>query len=134
MLAFTFAWVVRRPETVPVLSIALVFLLSDMLFQRPPGLWSALIVIGAEWLRSRARGLRDQTFFAEWFAVAVVIVAVTLANRVVLALTVSDLAPLGLVLIQMMMTIVIYPAVVLVSHTVFRIRHPRAGETNGLGA
>ena len=47
LLCLTFAWVHRRPEFVPPLVIALVFLTVDMLTQRPPGLRVALILVHA---------------------------------------------------------------------------------------
>ena len=39
LIAFAFAWSLRRPEYVPSLLLALLFLLADLLLQRPPGLW-----------------------------------------------------------------------------------------------
>jgi rod shape-determining protein MreD len=42
LLAFTFAWLLRQPAVVPVVSIVIVFLLADFLLQRPPGLWERL--------------------------------------------------------------------------------------------
>lgn len=38
MIALTFAWVLRRPDYVPMLVVAMVMLISDLLLQRPPGL------------------------------------------------------------------------------------------------
>ena len=36
LLAFAFAWVLRRPDYVPALLVAGVFLMADLLLQRPP--------------------------------------------------------------------------------------------------
>ena len=45
VLGFALAWSVRRPEFVPAVLLAGVFLLSDLLLQRPPGLWAVLALI-----------------------------------------------------------------------------------------
>ena len=51
LVALTFAWVLRRPEFVPALTVGLVFLLADLLFLRPPGLFAALMVLGTQTLK-----------------------------------------------------------------------------------
>lgn len=127
-LALAFAWAVRRPEYVPPLLVAGLALLMDLLFQRPPGLWAALTVIGCETLRRRARTLRDRTFLADWAAVAGTLVAMTLAYRLVLGLLLVDQAPLGLSLMQLLSTLAAYPAVAAVSHYGFGVRKRAPGD------
>ncbi|WP_299845307.1 rod shape-determining protein MreD [uncultured Roseovarius sp.] len=133
IVAVTFAWVIRRPEFAPAALIALIFLLADLLVQRPPGLWAALVLLGSETLRNRAPGLRDLTFPVEWLTVCTTLVIMTLGYRVILGLTVVDQAPLGLSLIQLVMTLVAYPIVVLVTQSVFGVRKRVPGDRNGLG-
>lgn len=133
ILAVTFAWVVRRPEFAPAALIALIFLLADMLVQRPPGLWAALVLLGSEALRNRAPGLRDLTFPVEWLTVATVLVIMTLGYRIILSLTVVDQAPLGLSLIQLLMTLIAYPIVVLITQSVFGVRKRAPGDGSSMG-
>ena len=133
MLALTFAWVLRRPEFVPPLLIAAMILLGDLMFQRPPGLWAAIVLLASETLRTRATGLRDQTFAAEWIAVASTLIVMTLGYRIVLALMMVDQAPLGLSVMQLVMTLVAYPFVVLLSQTVFGVRKLAPGDIDPLG-
>ena len=133
MLALTFAWVLRRPDFVPVLLIAAVFLLTDLLFQRPPGLWSALVVVGSQALRNREAGLRDLTFGMEWLNVAMTLVAMTLGYRIILALLLVDQVPLGLSLMEMVATLLAYPLVVFVSRIVLRVRKIAPGEVDMQG-
>jgi rod shape-determining protein MreD len=132
ILALTFAWVLRRPEYVTPLMIALVFLLTDLLFQRPPGLWAALVLISSEALRARATRLRDLAFAAEWLHVAVTLVIITLGYRAALTLLLIDQAPLGLSLIQMMMTLMAYPLVVITSQFLFGVRKLAPGDVNAM--
>lgn len=133
IVALTFAWVLRRPEYVPPLLVAAVILLGDLMFHRPPGLWAALVVIAAETLRARHIGLRDLTFAVEWVSVATTLVVMTLAYRTVLAVLLVDQAPLGLSLIQLLMTLLAYPVVVVVSQTLFGVRKLAPGDIDALG-
>lgn len=133
ILCLTLAWVLRRPAFVPAWLIALVFLACDFLFHRPPGLFAAIAVLGAEFLRGRVTLMRDASFPAEWFLVAAVLLAMLLANRAVLTLTLAGPPPPGLSLMQFAATVLAYPAVVLVSRVVFRVGKPSPHETDRLG-
>ncbi len=133
ILAVTLVWVVRRPDFLPVPLIALVFFASDLLFQRPPGLWTALVLILTEIIRARASGLRSVPFGLEWATVAVGIFAITIANRAALAIVMTPQAPLTLSLIQMVMTILVYPVVVGVAYLLLGVHRPAPGAVDGLG-
>lgn len=133
LVALTFAWTLRRPEFVPALSVALVILLADLLYLRPPGLWAALMVMAVQTLRSRARILRDQPFMTEWLAVAGIFVAISLGNRLVLAILMVPQAPLGLSVIHVVMTLICYPVVVMISQLVFGVRKSAPGDLDRLG-
>ncbi|WP_084861066.1 rod shape-determining protein MreD [Salibaculum halophilum] len=133
VLLITLAWAARRPDHVPALLIAAVFLMSDMLFHRPPGLWTALVLLLTEVLRARSRSLRVVPFPLEWLGIAAGIVAITLAYRVALSLTVVPQAPFGLTVTQMMLTILAYPLVALLSFLLFGVSRPAQGEVDSLG-
>lgn len=133
ILALTFAWAMRRPEYVPALFVGGVVLLADLLFQRPPGLSAALVVIGAETLRARATANREMPYLAEWITVAGVMIGVAIAQRLMLALFFLPAPSMSLVLIQLGMTIALYPIVVLISHFAFSVRRPAPGEVDALG-
>ena len=132
LLAVTLAFVARRPEFVPFGVIFAVFLLTDLLFQRPPGLWAALVLILTETVRSRSRGLRNVPLALEWGTVAVGIAGIVLANRLVLAVVATPQAPLTLTLVQMVLTIAVYPVVV-VAQILFGLTRPAPGQVDSLG-
>ncbi|RBI70299.1 rod shape-determining protein MreD [Roseovarius sp. TE539] len=132
ILAITFVWVLRRPEYAPPLLIAGVMLLADLMFQRPPGLWAALVVIGSEMLKSRAPGLRNLSFPAEWATVATLLVAIVITYRLVLSLLLVDQAPLTLNLMQLFLTLAVYPLVVMLSGAVFGVRKIKPSDADGL--
>ena len=127
------AWVVRRPDFLPVAIVVAVFLLADLLFMRPPGLWTALAVIGTEALRRRSVALRDGGFLSEWLTVSVVITAMFLANALVLTVFVVDQPGLGLTLIRLITTLLVYPVVVVLAARAVGLRKIAPGEVDRLG-
>jgi rod shape-determining protein MreD len=108
-------------------------LLADLLFQRPPGLLAAMVLIGSETLRARALGNRDMPYLLEWATVAGVMIGVVIAQRILLTLFFIPTPALGLTLIQLAMTIALYPMVVLISYVVFNVRRAAPGEVDALG-
>ncbi|WP_333684178.1 rod shape-determining protein MreD [Pontibaca methylaminivorans] len=122
LLGLTLAWALRRPEQVPVLAIAAVMLLADLMFLRPPGLFAALVVIGSEWLKRRIPILRESGFASEWGAVALAVLGMLLANRLALGLLVVQQAPLRPHLVQAGLTIATYPLVVLFVQGILGVR------------
>lgn len=133
LVGLTFAWVLRRPQYVPTLLVALVLLLGDLLFMRPPGLWAALVVLAVEFLRGREAGIREQPFPVEWALVSGALLAITLANRMILSLFLVDQAGLGLTLLHLVATILAYPLVVIASRLLFGLRKMTPGETDARG-
>lgn len=134
LLALTLVWIARRPEHIPVYTVALIFLLSDFLFQRPPGLWTALVIIMTEVLRARAQWIRNMPFALEWGTVSLGIVAMSIGYRAIQLIVMTPLAPLWLTLIQMIMTIAFYPLVVGLAYFVFGLSRPALGQIDNRGA
>ncbi|SFR47195.1 rod shape-determining protein MreD [Yoonia tamlensis] len=132
-LAVMLAWVVRRPKFAPVWIIAGIFLLADLVFQRPPGLWAAMVVWLSEELRKRHREFRAMPFLGEWGSVALAMFALFATYRLALAVFALDVAPLGMVVLQLILTIAAYPFVVVFMHYVFGISRVAPGETGSRG-
>lgn len=133
LICVTFAWVLRRPQYVPTILVAFVFLLTDVLFMRPLGLWAALVVLAVEFLRAREAGSRERLFLVEWALVAGVLLAITLTNRLVLAVFLVNQAGLGLTLLQFFVTVFTYPVIVLLSRLLFGVVRMTPGETDARG-
>ena len=133
LVCLSFAWITRRPEYVPVLLIAAVILLTDVLFMRPLGLWTACVVLGSEFLRSRVPFWRDMPFLLEWLVTAIVIAAMTIGYILTLAIFAVDQPALGLSLIQLMATIAAYPVVVFFSVAVLGLRKVVPGTVDQFG-
>ncbi|EEX08554.1 MreD protein [Ruegeria lacuscaerulensis ITI-1157] len=133
LIGLTFAWVLRRPDFVPIASVTVVMLMADFLLQRPPGLLAALVVLGTAYLRSDGQGIRDIGFLAEWTTVAVVTIVIFVLNRLILALLSVEQAALGPVLVQTILTVASYPLVVLFSQSVLGVRRPSAADNMATG-
>lgn len=133
LMVLSMAWAVRRPDYVPALGLAAVFLLADLLLQRPPGLWAVLMLLACERLKAQAHILRDASVATEYLTVGALIVLIYVANRLILGLTLVDLPSLGLYLLQMIMTLFAYPVAVFVTHVFLGVRKMAASETAGSG-
>ncbi|WIY26410.1 rod shape-determining protein MreD [Parasedimentitalea psychrophila] len=133
LVASALAWSLRRPDYLPTVLLAVTLLLADLMFQRPPGLLALLVLLACEYLKPRALSHRDTGFAAEWLSVSLVLTAITVLNRMALALVGVQQAPFGLILIQMILTIAAYPLVVLVSQSILGVRRMSSTELETLG-
>lgn len=121
LLAITFAWLARHPAVVPLGLIVVVFLAADFLLQRPPGLWTALIVLATEVIRRRRMGMLDVSFVFEWTAFALTVVALMILYRIGHWLLVIDPPDFGLGFLHGLVTILVYPVVFAISHYMLRV-------------
>ncbi|SHI78246.1 rod shape-determining protein MreD [Wenxinia saemankumensis] len=133
LLAVTLVWAVRRPDYLPVSMVAAVFLLADLLFQRPPGLMAAAVVMGTEFLRRRHGQLRTMPFALEWGSVALVVIGIAFGQRLVLAAAMLPQAPMAPTMVEMALTILCYPLVTGLAYMLFGVARRAPGEVDALG-
>lgn len=133
MLAVTFAWVLRRPEQVPPLLIVAVFLVFDLLFLKAPGLWTLLVLISTEFLRTRQGNSFDLPFATEWALVSAVLLAATLAESLILSIFVITKPPIGVALLGSLATLLVYPLVVAALRFGLGLRPAAPGEADAKG-
>lgn len=133
LTVLTFAWALRRPSYVPMLSVAVVMLLADFLFHRPPGLWALLVLLAAEWLKVRGRHVRENTFVAEWITAATALFVITVIYRVILAVLIVTPGMLSLWVMQYGMTVAVYPLVAAISYLALGVRRSTPGEYDHTG-
>ncbi len=133
LLCVVFAWVTRRPDWLPVWLLAAVLLTEDMIMMRPPGLWTAIVIIAAEFVRARVALTRELAFVAEWALVAGLMVACLLVYRAVFTVTFLPQPGFGFALLQTLWSILCYPLVVGISRLAFDLRKPMTGEVDRFG-
>lgn len=133
LLLVAFCWGLRRPDLLPTPVVALVFLLADVLFMRPLGLWAGLVVIAFEILRSRSTAWRELNFLLEWAMVTGIIVGVFFANAAILAIFIVDQPGLGVTLLRLIATILFYPVVAFILMRVVGLYKLAPGAVDRLG-
>lgn len=133
VLCLTLAWLLRRPDYLPALLIAAVFFLEDLLLMRPPGLWTAIVLLGSEVLRSRIALTRELSFLLEWLFIGLLMMAMFLAYRMVHALTLLPQPAFGFAMVQVLGSILIYPLVVWLSYVTLGVHKPGMGEMDKMG-
>ncbi|MFZ5709419.1 MAG: rod shape-determining protein MreD [Pseudomonadota bacterium] len=133
LLGMTIVWVLRRPDCVPLGAIVAVFLLDDLLSMRPPGLWTLIVLLGTEFMRSRAALTRDLPFLLEWLMSAAVILGMIVANRIALTVFMVPMTGFGPVLLEYLSTMIAYPVIVAVSAWALGLRKAAPGQVDALG-
>lgn len=132
LTALAFAFVLRRPDYVPVLAIAAVMLIADILTMQPIGLHAAAVVVATEAARQRQDRWTGESFVAEWLRVAALMAMMLLAERVLRTIffipsTLAPMPPLGQDVMRLIATVAAYPLVVAVCR-VFGLRRAAPGE------
>ena len=133
LLCLILAWVIRRPDFLPMPLILAVILIEDLILMRPPGLWTAIVVLGTEFLRSRAALTRELNLLVEWMLVSGVMLGMMLAYRLILAIAFVPQPPFGFVVVQVLWSVALYPLVVALSQFTLDLRKPATGEVDNLG-
>ncbi len=133
LLCIVFAWTMRRPDYLPVALIAGVVLIEDLLLLRPPGLWTALVVIASEFIRSRVALTRELNFAVEWLLVSAMMVAMLILYRLAFGLVLLPQPPFGFAMVQIVWSILCYPVVVFLSRVVLDLYKPGMGEVDAHG-
>ena len=105
-----------------------VFFLADLLYLRPPGLWTAIVLIATEFMRRRSVGPTEFPFLVEFAVFSGVFTAMVTGNalvQLVFGLTPPDLYVLVL---HVLVTMVAYPFVIGFSHFILGIRRARPSD------
>ena len=115
-------WCLRRPLSAPIVLIGLLFLLQDILFQRPPGLYAACATLVCEWCKRQVLRAEDFPFVAEWLTASIAIVAVFVLSQGIASLSLIATPPTVMFVKELMPTILTYPVVVVLLRYGFGLR------------
>ena len=119
-LVMTFVWVMRRPDVMAPILITIAFLFADMILQRPPGLWTLIVLCGSMFLRSRTIYFKEVIFFYEWLMIAIIVIFCFAAHQFLLLLTFLPTHDLALLVKQALFTIMLYPIFIWLSRSMLR--------------
>lgn len=126
------AWVLRRPDYVPVWLLLGVLLLDDALLMRPLGLWALIVLVMSEYLRRRVDPSQAMSFGSEVALVAGCITVAFAANHLALVILLAPTPPFGGQVLHILVTIAFYPPVALFSRLI-GVRRLAPGELDSLG-
>lgn len=133
LLSVILAWIVRRPNYLPMPLILVVVLVEDMVLMRPPGLWTAIVLLATEFLRGRSVLTRELSFPVEWALASGLMVGMLLLYRLVLGVALVPQPPFGFSVVQVLWSIACYPLVVGASRMIIDLRKPATGEVDDYG-
>jgi len=123
-LALGLAWVVRQPDSAPFLLIAALALLADAVLMRPLGLWAVLVLIASEIVRFSHHTIQERGVMMELALVALLLAAMALIQNIFLWATFSQSLDFARMAQFFLLTLFIYPVIVLFLHYVIRVRKP----------
>ncbi len=106
------AWIVRRPQAVPLLLVLALGLGADLLLGRPPGPGVLGLVLATEHLRHRRPG----SFLAEWLRAALLFAAILAGTAALLALSLAPLPGGEALARHWLATAIAYPMVAAALH------------------
>jgi rod shape-determining protein MreD len=127
------AWIVRRPDFLPMPLILVIIVAEDLILMRPPGLWTAIVILATEFLRGRIALTRELSFVVEWLLVSGVMLGMMALYRLVLGIAFVPQAPFGFAIVQVLWSIAVYPVVVGLSRLALDLRKPATGEVDSFG-
>ena len=133
LFCVTAVWIMRRPRWAPVGLIVLVHLVADILFLRPLGLWSAISLLGYEYLRGKASGNSEITPPIELGMAAATFAVMAVVQAAAQALFGLPQPSFGVVGLHVIMTVLAYPLVILFSVYIIGVRRARPIDLDGSG-
>lgn len=134
MFALFAAWVIRRPESAPIIGIVFFGVLADALMMRPLGLWALVLFVGMELLRLSERAFRDIPFVLEWLYVSVLLALMLILQNLLLFVSFDGVYGFSDVIWHWARTVVVYPLVVIILHWGLHIRaYKKDNRPNRLG-
>ncbi|MFT5639805.1 MAG: rod shape-determining protein MreD [Paracoccaceae bacterium] len=122
LLCLTFAFVLRRPDYIPVWLLAGAIFLSDVLLLRPPGLWTAIMIFAVEFTRLQEYRFRDLIFPFEWAFVGAIMFLCLISYHLVLSIMIIPQVGFSTTMLHFLTTLVAYPLVVGFCALLLRLR------------
>lgn len=116
-------WVIRRPESAPLLLIAALGLLADLILMRPVGIGALGLVLATEVLRASVRAVRETPLLVEWLFVSLLVLAMCLFHALILWLSLGNLPGLRAMAAYGLATAAVYPVVALFCGLILGVRH-----------
>ena len=112
-LCVTLVWCLRRPTEAPIILLAALFLLQDIIFQRPIGLFAAVATLMCEWAKRQALRAEEFPFVVEWATAATAMIAIFIFVQSIAILSLIAKPSMWIFAKELIFTILAYPLVTL---------------------
>ena len=109
LLVFFAAIVSKRPEFISSFLIASIFLIEDFFLMRPPGLMSALTVLGFYFLKRKFQNQEVNSFIFSWASVTTCLTIILLLYYFISVILFIPSAGFKLTLMELIVTLALYP-------------------------
>ena len=109
LLVFFAAIVSKRPEVTSSFLIASIFLIEDFFLMRPPGLMSALTVLGFYFLKRKFQNQEVNSFIFSWASVTTCLTIILLLYYFISVILFIPSAGFKLTLMELIVTLALYP-------------------------
>ena len=109
LLVFFAAIVTKRPKFTSSFLVASIFLIEDFFLMRPPGLMSALTVLGFYFLKRKFHYQEGNSLIFGWGSVTACLTIILLLYYFISVLLFIPSAGLRLTLIELIVTLALYP-------------------------
>jgi rod shape-determining protein MreD len=109
VLISVFFWTLYRPAALPAPVVLILGVLLDLIGNSPLGLWAVLLLLNQAAVLALRRVLAKQGFFLVWLALAASMVGTSGLEYLIRSLLILQFLPLGPVLIQAVIGVLLYP-------------------------
>ena len=113
LLCVTLVWCLRNPTRAPIILLAALFLLQDIILQRPIGLFSAVATLMCEWAKCQALRAEEFPFVIEWVTAAIAMIAIFILVQSIASLSMITKPSMWVFGKELIFTILAYPLVTL---------------------
>ena len=111
LLCVTLVWCLRKPTGAPIILLAVLFLLQDIICQRPIGLFAAVATLICEWAKRQALRAEEFPFLLEWVTAAFAMLAMFILIQSIASLSLIAKPSIWIFTKEMIFTIMAYPLV-----------------------
>ena len=111
LLCLTLAIIFRRPDVLPTILIAIVFLFCDFLFNRPIGLWTVIVIIISEFAKTQYWRYKDSNFITTWFFISFLISSGIFSYMIILNVLLVPQSNFWQYIIWALITMLTYPVI-----------------------
>lgn len=132
LLLMSIGWAIYSEEGIPLGLTIFVFLLCDLILEKPMGASALMAVIIIEWLRWRARDMREMPFLLTWLIVAGAIIFMVSGQLLILLLLMGEVTFFPIMARQTAVDLAVYPVFVLVFKVFQRQRKETQKDPNTL--